>query len=109
KRMVAVLTVLLWMGACAPTPSSSSGAQAPSKPAGAAASQTQPSPAQPTTVRVATSATGQNGYLVKVLQDRGLDVKHGFKIEPLFMDFTEAANALKLGRADVSIMQPSTA
>ena len=60
-------------------------------------------------VNVATSAAGQSGYLAALIENRGLDVKYGIKITNMMMDFTEAANAVKLGRAVASAMQPSTA
>lgn len=61
------------------------------------------------TVTAATSATGRDGYLAMLIEARGISRKHGLKINNLFMDFTEAANALRLGRATVSMMQPSSA
>jgi ABC-type nitrate/sulfonate/bicarbonate transport system substrate-binding protein len=61
------------------------------------------------TVTAATSATGRDGYLALLIEARGISRKHGLKINNLFMDFTEAGNALRLGRATVSMMQPSTA
>jgi ABC-type nitrate/sulfonate/bicarbonate transport system substrate-binding protein len=60
-------------------------------------------------VNVATAATGQSGYIAALIENKGLDVKYGIKITNLMMDFTEAANAIKLGRAQASAMQPSTA
>jgi ABC-type nitrate/sulfonate/bicarbonate transport system substrate-binding protein len=60
-------------------------------------------------VNIATSAAGQSGYLAALIENRGLDVKHGIKITNMMMDFTEAANAVKLGRTIASAMQPSTA
>ncbi|MQA87645.1 MAG: PhnD/SsuA/transferrin family substrate-binding protein [Streptosporangiales bacterium] len=60
-------------------------------------------------VKVATVLSGQSGYLAALIEEKGIAAKHGLKIENLAMDFTEAANALKLGRADASTMQPSTA
>jgi NitT/TauT family transport system substrate-binding protein len=60
-------------------------------------------------VNIATSAAGQSGYLAALIENRGLDVKHGIKITNMMMDFTEAANAVKLGRTVASAMQPSTA
>jgi len=60
-------------------------------------------------INIATSAAGQSGYLAALIENRGLDVKHGIKINSMMMDFTEAANAVKLGRALASVMQPSTA
>lgn len=61
------------------------------------------------TVNIATNASGQSGYLASLIEARGVDVKYGIKITNLMMDFTEAANAVKLGRAMASAMQPSTA
>ena len=63
----------------------------------------------PQTVTLATTAAGQSGYLASLIETRGISREHGLKINHLFMDFTEAANALRLGRAMVSMMQPSTA
>lgn len=60
-------------------------------------------------VNVATAATGQSGYIAALIENKGLDVKYGIKITNMMMDFTEAANAIKLGRAQASAMQPSTA
>jgi len=60
-------------------------------------------------VNVATAATGQSGYIAALIENKGLDVKYGIKITNMMMDFTEAANAIKLGRAHASAMQPSTA
>jgi NitT/TauT family transport system substrate-binding protein len=63
----------------------------------------------PQTVNLATSATGQSGYIAALIENKGLDVKYGIKINNMMMDFTEAANAVRLGRAVASTMQPSTA
>src|SRR5215208_3978110 len=63
----------------------------------------------PQPVNIATSATGQSGYIAALIETRGIDVKNGIKINNMMMDFTEAANAMKLGRAVASAMQPSTA
>ena len=60
-------------------------------------------------VSIATAAGGQSGYIAALIENKGLDVKNGIKITNMMMDFTEAANALKLGRATASAMQPSTA
>jgi NitT/TauT family transport system substrate-binding protein len=60
-------------------------------------------------VNIATNAAGQSGYLASLIEAKGVDVKYGIKITNLMMDFTEAANAVKLGRAMASAMQPSTA
>jgi NitT/TauT family transport system substrate-binding protein len=60
-------------------------------------------------VNIATSAAGQSGYVAALIENRRLDVKHGIKITNMMMDFTEAANAVKLGRTLASSMQPSTA
>jgi NitT/TauT family transport system substrate-binding protein len=60
-------------------------------------------------INIATSATGQSGYIAALIETKGLDVKYGIKINNMMMDFTEAANAMKLGRAAASAMQPSTA
>ena len=51
-------------------------------------------------VNIATSAAGQSGYLAALIENRGLDVKHGIKITNMMMDFTEAANAVKLGSSE---------
>jgi NitT/TauT family transport system substrate-binding protein len=61
------------------------------------------------TIAVATSAAGQTGYIAALIEAKGIAAEHGLKIDNLRMDFTEAANALKLGRAVASAMQPSTA
>jgi len=61
------------------------------------------------TVNIATAAAGQSGYIAALIDARGIAAKHGLKINNLMMDFTEAANAVKLGRAIASAMQPSTA
>ena len=60
-------------------------------------------------INIATSASGQSGYVAALIEGKGLDVKYGIKITNMMMDFTEAANAVKLGRAVASAMQPSTA
>ena len=60
-------------------------------------------------INIATSAAGQSGYVAALIEKQGLDVKHGIKITNMMMDFTEAANAVKLGRTVASAMQPSTA
>ncbi len=61
------------------------------------------------TVNIATAAAGQSGYIAALIDAKGIGAKHGLKINNLMMDFTEAANALKLRRATASAMQPSTA
>jgi NitT/TauT family transport system substrate-binding protein len=61
------------------------------------------------TINIATSAAGQSGYIAALIENKRLDVKHGIKINNMMMDFTEAANAVKLGRTTASAMQPSTA
>ena len=61
------------------------------------------------TVNIATAAAGQSGYIAALIDAKGIAAKHGLKINNMMMDFTEAANALKLGRASASAMQPSTA
>jgi len=61
------------------------------------------------TINIATSAAGQSGYIAALIENKKLDVKHGIKINNMMMDFTEAANAVKLGRTTASAMQPSTA
>jgi ABC-type nitrate/sulfonate/bicarbonate transport system substrate-binding protein len=61
------------------------------------------------TVNIATSAAGQSGYIAALIENKKLDAKYGMKINNMMMDFTEAANAVKLGRAVASAMQPSTA
>jgi NitT/TauT family transport system substrate-binding protein len=60
-------------------------------------------------VNIATNASGQSGYIASLIEAKGVDVKYGIKITNLMMDFTEAANAVKMGRAMASAMQPSTA
>jgi NitT/TauT family transport system substrate-binding protein len=60
-------------------------------------------------INIATSAAGPSGYVAALIENKGLDVKHGIKITNMMMDFTEAANAVKLGRTVASAMQPSTA
>jgi NitT/TauT family transport system substrate-binding protein len=60
-------------------------------------------------VNIATNASGQSGYIAALIEAKGLDVRHGIKITNMMMDFTEAANAVKLGRTLASSMQPSTA
>lgn len=62
-----------------------------------------------TPVSVATSAAGQSGYIAALIENKKLDTKYGIKITNMMMDFTEAANAVKLGRTLASSMQPSTA
>ncbi len=81
-----------------------SGAVAAPRPEATAA----PAPA-PQTVALATNAAGQSGYLAALIEAKGISKAHGLKINNLMMDFTEAANALRLGRAVASAMQPSTA
>ena len=49
------------------------------------------------TINIATSAAGQSGYIAALIENKGIDVKHGLKITNMMMDFTEAANAVKLG------------
>ena len=61
------------------------------------------------TVAIATAAAGQSGYIAALIEAKGISAKYGLKIENLMMDFTEAANALRLGKALASSMQPSTA
>src|SRR4051794_37849087 len=60
-------------------------------------------------INIATAAAGQSGYIAALIDAKGIAAKHGLKINNLMMDFTEAANAVKLGRAVASAMQPSTA
>jgi ABC-type nitrate/sulfonate/bicarbonate transport system substrate-binding protein len=60
-------------------------------------------------VAIATNASGQTGYLAALIEAKGISKGHGLKINNMMMDFTEAANALRLGRALASTMQPSTA
>jgi len=62
-----------------------------------------------TPVSIATSAAGQSGYIAALIENKKLDIKYGIKITNMMMDFTEAANAVKLGRTLASSMQPSTA
>ena len=52
------------------------------------------------TINIATSAAGQSGYIAALIENKKLDVKYGIKINNMMMDFTEAANAVKLGRTD---------
>ena len=61
------------------------------------------------TINIASSAAGQSGYIAALIENKKLDVRHGIKINNMMMDFTEAANAVKLGRTTASAMQPSTA
>jgi ABC-type nitrate/sulfonate/bicarbonate transport system substrate-binding protein len=61
------------------------------------------------TVNIATNAAGQSGYVAALIEAKGIAAQHDIKINNMMMDFTEAANALKLGRALFSTMQPSTA
>lgn len=60
-------------------------------------------------ISIATAAAGQSGYLAALIDAKGIAAQHNIKITNMMMDFTEAANALKLGRVLVSTMQPSTA
>jgi len=60
-------------------------------------------------MNIATSAAGQSGYIAALIENKKLDTKYGIKITNMMMDFTEAANAVKLGRTLASSMQPSTA
>src|SRR6185295_4280454 len=60
-------------------------------------------------INIATSAAGQSGYIAALIENKKLDTKYGIKITNMMMDFTEAANAVKLGRTLASSMQPSTA
>ncbi len=62
-----------------------------------------------TPISIATSAAGQSGYIAALIENKRLDTKYGIKITNMMMDFTEAANAVKLGRTLASSMQPSTA
>jgi len=62
-----------------------------------------------TPISIATSAAGQSGYIAALIENKKLDAKYGIKITNMMMDFTEAANAVKLGRTLASSMQPSTA
>ena len=62
-----------------------------------------------TPISIATSAAGQSGYIAALIENKKLDIKYGVKITNMMMDFTEAANAVKLGRTLASSMQPSTA
>jgi NitT/TauT family transport system substrate-binding protein len=63
----------------------------------------------PQAIAIATAASGQSGYIAALIEVKGISAKYGLKIENLMMDFTEAANALRLGKAAASAMQPSTA
>src|SRR6266705_4971176 len=58
---------------------------------------------------VTSCLAGQSGYIAALIENKGLDAKYGIKINNMMMDFTEAANAVKLGRTTASAMQPSTA
>jgi ABC-type nitrate/sulfonate/bicarbonate transport system substrate-binding protein len=62
-----------------------------------------------TPINIATNAAGQSGYIAALIENKKLDNKYGIKITNMMMDFTEAANAVKLGRTLASSMQPSTA
>jgi ABC-type nitrate/sulfonate/bicarbonate transport system substrate-binding protein len=63
----------------------------------------------PQAIAIATAASGQSGYIAALIEAKGISARYGLKIENLMMDFTEAANALRLGKAVASAMQPSTA
>ena len=65
--------------------------------------------AEAQTVAMATNAAGQTGYIAALIEAKGISKAHGLKINNMMMDFTEAANALRMGRAVASTMQPSTA
>lgn len=60
-------------------------------------------------LRIAQIASGQGGYVMRVAEEFGLAEKHGLDLQVFEMGFTEAGNALQLGRVDVGIIQPSTA
>src|ERR1044071_9748959 len=63
----------------------------------------------PQAIAIATAASGQSGYIAALIEAKGISARYGLKIENLMMDFTEAANAVKLGRTLAGSMQPSTA
>lgn len=86
-------------------------AAAPSPAAGQASPAAKASPAASGPLQTVTVATvlGQSSYVATLMEQQGIAAKHGLKIENLSMDFTEAANALKLGRTTAATMQPSTA
>jgi NitT/TauT family transport system substrate-binding protein len=75
----------------------------------AAAPETSHTAQPPQTVNIATNAAGQSGYLAALIEAKGIAAQYNIKINNMMMDFTEAANALKLGRTQFSTMQPSTA
>lgn len=90
RSMLLRFILLLWLSASLlPTPARAGQALAP--------------------VNIATSAAGQSGYIAALIENKKLDTKYGIKITNMMMDFTEAANAVKLGRTMASSMQPSTA
>ena len=90
RSMLLRFILLLWLSASLlPTPSRAGQALTP--------------------VNIATSAAGQSGYIAALIENKKLDTKYGIKITNMMMDFTEAANAVKLGRTMASSMQPSTA
>ena len=60
------------------------------------------------TVSVATALAGQSGYMAALIEAKGIAKEHGLKINNMIMDFTEANNALRLGRAVAGSTQPST-
>ena len=90
RSMLLRFILLLWLSASLlPTPSRAGQALTP--------------------VNIATSAAGQSGYIAALIENKKFDTKYGIKITNMMMDFTEAANAVKLGRTMASSMQPSTA
>jgi len=101
---------LLMAGACAPESQPSApptvqkdAANGASRPTG------QPAENAVTRVTVATPVGSQSGYLAALIEAEKIDAKHGLDIENQLMGFTEAANALKLGKAVAAAMQPTSA
>lgn len=82
-------------------------AKAEAKPAEKTAAK--PAAKEPQKVTVATAVSGQSGYIAVLIDAMDIDARHGLQIENQAMDFTEAANALKLGKSTAAAMQPSTA
>lgn len=113
----AIVAAVLGLGACAPAsqpappprPTEAPAAKVaePAKPAAKDAAAPAGKELRPVTY--ATTAAGQTAYLVHVMEAKGISAKHGLKMEIQYMDFTEAANALKLGKTLSGTMQPTTA
>ena len=57
---------------------------------------------------IAEAASGQGGYIMQVVEEFGLDEKHGLDIEASSLSFTEAAAVLGQGEVEVGLIQPST-